>query len=240
MTEAAALTATPDGASTGGPAVEPEGPSGGETGGVLARLLSGRIVAGEFRPGQRLSEAALAQRFSVSRNTLREAFRVLAEQGLLEHVPHRGVSVRSPRVADVLDIYRVRRHVETGVLARADVSHPAAARMRAAVDDADRAVEARDWVAVGTANMAFHEALVALSDSPRLLRLHRQLSAELRLAFLLIGDPQTLHGRFVARNRSVLDTLAAEGGAAAARELEDYLTESERTVLGTYARLGLS
>lgn len=230
MTEAATLTPAPE----GGPDA-----AGGEAGGALARLLSARIVAGELRPGQRLSEAALAQHFSVSRNTLREAFRVLAEQGLLEHVPHRGVSVTSPRVADVLDIYRVRRHVEPGVLARADVSHPAVERMRAAVAAADDAVAAGDWAGVGTANMDFHEALVSLADSPRLLRLYRQLAAELRLAFLLIGDPQTLHGRFVARNRSVLDTFATAGGAAAARELEDYLTESERTVLGAFSRLGV-
>ncbi|MEZ0166420.1 GntR family transcriptional regulator [Kineococcus sp. LSe6-4] len=226
MTEAAALTSVPDG-----------GPDG--EGGTLADLLSARIAAGEFPPGRRLSETALAQRFSVSRNTLREAFRVLAGQGLLEHVPHRGVSVASPRVGDVLDIYRVRRHLETGVLARADVGHPSVDRMRAAVAAAGDAVAAGDWAGVGTANMAFHEALVSLSDSPRLLRTHRQLAAELRLAFLVIGDPQTLHGRFVARNRSVLDTFAADGGPAAARELEDYLTESERTVLGAYARLGL-
>ncbi len=111
--------------------------------------------------------------------------------------------------------------------------------MRSAVDAADVAVAKGDWVAVGTANMAFHEALVSLADSPRLLRLYRQLAAELRLAFLLIGDPQTLHGRFVARNRSVLDTFAADGGTAAARELEEYLTESERTVLGAFSRLGV-
>jgi DNA-binding GntR family transcriptional regulator len=207
--------------------------------GTLAELLSAAIAAGEFRPGQRLSEAALAERFAVSRNTLREAFRVLAEQGLLEHVPHRGVSVTAPRVADVIDIYRVRRQLEAGVLAAADPRHPATERMRAAVDAAEQAVAVSDWAGVGTTNMAFHEALVALSDSPRLLRTYRQLGAELRLAFLVIGDPQTLHGRFVERNRSVLDTFVGTGGPAAAKELESYLTDSERTVLGAYARLGL-
>jgi DNA-binding GntR family transcriptional regulator len=207
--------------------------------GTLAELLSARIAAGEFPPGRRLSEAALAERFSVSRNTLREAFRVLAEQGLLEHVPHRGVSVTAPRVADVVDIYRVRRHLEAGVLAKADPRHPAAVRMRAAVENAETAAAAGDWVGVGTTNMAFHAALVSLSDSPRLVRTYRQLSAELRLAFLVIGDPQTLHGAFVERNRSVLETFVTAGGPAAARELEDYLAESERTVLGAYARLGL-
>ncbi|NAZ82713.1 GntR family transcriptional regulator [Kineococcus sp. R8] len=207
--------------------------------GTLAEQLSARIAAGEFRPGRRLSEAELAERFSVSRNTLREAFRVLAEQGLLEHVPHRGVSVTAPRVADVLDIYRVRRHLEAGVLARADPRHPATVQVRAAVEAAEAAAAAGDWVGVGTANTAFHAALVSLADSPRLTRTYRQLGAELRLAFLVIGDPQTLHGAFVGRNRSVLETFVTAGGPAAARELEDYLTESERTVLGAYARLGL-
>ncbi|MBB2900823.1 DNA-binding GntR family transcriptional regulator [Kineococcus radiotolerans] len=214
-------------------------PDTGREDGTLAELLSARIAAGEFRPGRRLSEAELAERFSVSRNTLREAFRVLAEQGLLEHVPHRGVSVTAPRVADVLDIYRVRRHLETGVLVKAAPQHPATARMRGAVEAAEAAAAAGDWAGVGTANMAFHAALVSLSDSPRLGRTYRQLSAELRLAFLVIGDPQALHGAFVERNRSVLETFVADGGPAAARELEDYLTESERTVLGAYARLGL-
>jgi DNA-binding GntR family transcriptional regulator len=207
--------------------------------GTLAQQLSAAIAGGEFRPGQRLSEAVLAERFAVSRNTLREAFRVLAEQGLLEHVPHRGVSVTAPRVADVIDIYRVRRQLEAGVLAQADPRHPATARMQDAVDAAEKAVAVGDWAGVGTTNMAFHESLVSLSDSPRLLRTYRQLGAELRLAFLVIGDPQTLHGRFVEKNRSVLDTFVSSGGSAAARELETYLTDSERTVLGAYARLGL-
>ena len=59
----------------------------------LVNRLTDRLIAGELRPGERLSETALAKEFDVSRNTLREAFRVLGEQGLVTHIPHRGVSV---------------------------------------------------------------------------------------------------------------------------------------------------
>lgn len=206
----------------------------------LADALRERIIAGAFEPGARLSEAALSAQLGVSRNTLREAFRVLAQHGLVEHVPHRGVSVASPTTADVIDIYRARRLIECGVLRAASALHPGVGAMRAALERGEAAVEAGDWATVGTANMAFHRALIALSDSPRLERSHGQLAAELRLAFLAIDDPESLHRPFVARNRAVLDALVGEGPDAAADALERYLVDSERLVLGAYSRMGRS
>lgn len=203
---------------------------------TLADALRQRIIAGEFAPGTRLSESSLAELFGVSRNTLREAFRVLAEQGLIEHVPHRGVSVASPGVADVVDIYRARRMIQPPALAAASALHPAVADMRAAVEASEAGLEARDWRAVGTSNMAFHAAVVALADSPRLARLFRDVAAELRLAFLEIDSPEALHAPFVSRNRQLLETFLDDGGPAAARELTEYLVVSEQTVLGAFTR----
>ena len=80
---------------------------------TLADALRRRIIAGEFAPGTRLSETSLAELLGVSRNTLREAFRVLSQQGLVEHVPHRGVSVASPTLADVVDGIGTKRATST-------------------------------------------------------------------------------------------------------------------------------
>lgn len=205
---------------------------------TLADVLRAQIIDGAFAPGERLSEAALAERLDVSRNTLREAFRALAQVGLVEHVPHRGVSVASPSTSDVVDIYRARRLLECGVLRDASPLHPGVAAMRAALEEAEAAEAAADWGAVGSANMRFHRGLVALADSPRLARAHDQLAAELRLAFLAIDDPQSLHRPFVSKNRAVLEALECPGPEAAAAELERYLIDSERRVLGAFSRMG--
>ena len=213
--------------------------------GPLADVLRQRIIEGDFAPGSRLSESALAEQFAVSRNTLREAFRVLAEQGLLEHIPHRGVSVASPSIADVIDIYRARRVIECTALAQSEPEHPAVQRMKEAVQAAEAAAEeaARDdddaWRKVGSANMAFHVALVDLADSPRLARTYRDVAAELRLVFLKIDDPRSLHEPFVRKNRAVLDAFLTRGSHAGADELERYLVQSERVVLGAFARMNL-
>jgi DNA-binding GntR family transcriptional regulator len=204
----------------------------------LADVLRERIIDGDFAPGSRLSESALAEQLEVSRNTLREAFRVLAEQGLIEHVPHRGVSVAAPGIADVIDIYRARRVIECTALRQSEPEHPAVQLMRDSLADAEEHLPSEDWRRVGSANMAFHDAIVALADSPRLARTYRDVAAELRLVFLEIDDPRALHEPFVRKNRMVLKALLEDGPVAAADELERYLMASERTVLGAFTRMG--
>lgn len=203
-----------------------------------AAKLRDEITGGAVVPGQRLSEAQLAKRLDVSRNTLREVFRLLTREGLLRHEPNRGVFVATPSMASILDIYRVRRLIEVPALAQAWPRHEAVARMRAAVDHAERMAALPDWQAVGSANMDFHSAIVALTDSPRLMGFFAQISAELRLAFGLLDSPEMLHEPFIRLNRAIVDRIEAGDAKAASEMLEEYLTRSERTIMAAFARLG--
>lgn len=54
-------------------------------------LFGKKITIGELPPGERLSETALSETLEISRNTLREVFRVLTQEGLLTYKPNRGV-----------------------------------------------------------------------------------------------------------------------------------------------------
>ncbi|SMC98407.1 GntR family transcriptional regulator [Rhizobium sp. RU36D] len=203
----------------------------------LAEQIRDKLIGGELRPGQRLSEAALSADLAVSRNSLREAFRLLTKEGLLRHEPNRGVFVSTPSMASIIDIYRVRRMVECQALAGAYPNHPAVARMRAAVETAKAARDVRDWVKVGSANMAFHAAIVDLADSQRLNAFYAQIAAELRLSFGLLRDPDLLHAPYVDLNAAILEKLEAGKPDEAARSLEAYLAQSERTVLAAFSRI---
>lgn len=202
----------------------------------VAHTIRQHLIAGDLRAGQRLSEATLSQQLDISRNTLREAFRILIKEGLLRHEPHRGVSVVEPSMADIIDIYRVRRLIECTALEKAWPLHPAHKRMQSAVEQAQQALEAKDWRTVGSANMSFHAAIVSLSDSERLSAMFEHVSAELRLAFGMLEEPAYLHAPYVPLNTRVLRLLIEGQTAAAARELDTYLVQSERMVLAVYAR----
>ena len=197
----------------------------------MAGQLRARVTGGALRPGQRLSEARLAAELDISRNTLREVFRLLTREGILRHEPNRGVFVATPSMASILDIYRVRRLIEVPALAQAWPGHAAVAR-------AETLHPKADWQGVGSANMEFHSAIVALTDSPRLIGFFTQIIAELRLAFGLLDSPEQLHRPYITRNAEILARLEAGDAPGAARLLEDYLNQSERAVLEAFARLG--
>lgn len=203
---------------------------------TVAAGIRAAIISGEYTPGSRLSEAALVEDFGVSRNTLREALRMLTQEGLLVRRPHAGVIVAVPSLASIIDIYRVRRMIEVQALRSAPPRHPAARALSAAVDTALAAREAGDWATVGTANMEFHRAIVSLADSARLDRVYANVSAELRLAFGLVDDPEYLHAPYVDRNVSVLRSYMEGRSDEAADDLDAYLVQSERTLLAAYAR----
>ncbi|WP_312155676.1 GntR family transcriptional regulator [Pseudomonas sp.] len=194
------------------------------------------LVEGELVPGQRLSEAALAESLQISRNTLREAFRVLTREGLLKHEPNRGVTVAEPDMASIIDIYRVRRFIECKAIAQGFPMHPGTLQMREAVEAGIRAREAKDWVAVGTANMMFHKGIVELADSPRMVVFYGQIAAELRLAFGVLNDPEFLHLPYVDMNASILRCVEEGRPDEATAMLDAYLVQSERIVLAAYER----
>ena len=198
----------------------------------VADVLRRRITEGALRPGTRLLEEELVEVLQVSRNTLREAFRLLTHEGLLVHQLHRGVFVPQLDEDDLVDLYRLRRTIECDVVRSLSSLEPT--RLRPLHDDVAAGQSAAllgDWGAVGTANMGFHRHLVALAGSRRTDELTGRLLAELRLAFHAVESPQRLHQPYVGRNRALLELLVAGETERAAKELEVYLQDSQAELL---------
>ena len=202
----------------------------------VADILRSRIAAGYFQPGVRLAEDEISRALGVSRNTLRETFRLLSQERLVTHQLNRGVFVRVLEVDDVIDIYRVRKVVEVAAAAGIQAPTPDLEGLVDAVRGGERALSAHDWLALGTANITFHRALVALARSRRLDELMSGLLAELRLAFHVMADPRTFHEPYLARNKEVLERLTSGNGAEAAKLLEVYLDDAERQLVDAYRR----
>ena len=128
------------------------------------------ILAGGFRQGEHLVEAKIAQQLNISRGPVREAFKLLRAEGLLNEEPRRGTFVVSLTEADVREIYGLRAAIEgraAGLLARSR-DPEALRRLRGLADDIDRAVADGDPLAVSRADLAFHEGLCELCGNARI------------------------------------------------------------------------
>lgn len=86
--------------------------------------------------------------------------------------------------------------------------------------------------------MDFHAAIVELADSPKLTTFYGNLAAELRLAFGLLKVPQDLHEPYIGMNADLLAMVQQGQYEAAARQLDRYLSQSERAVLAALSGQG--
>jgi DNA-binding GntR family transcriptional regulator len=216
------------------------------TAGRVADVLRTRITEGQLLPGTRLSEEDIGAALGVSRNTLREAFRLLGHERLLVHEFNRGVFVRRLTVDDVRDLYQVRRILECGAVRRAGerlAADPAMtgqwpdllAPVRSAVAEGESAAARDAWVAVGTANMHFHLAVAALAQSPRVTEAMDHLLAELRLVFHVMAAPRAFHEAYLPENGAILELLTTGDLVAAESAIAAYLDTAESQLVEAYA-----
>ncbi|GAB2748381.1 GntR family transcriptional regulator [Kitasatospora kifunensis] len=198
----------------------------------VAELLCEHITEGRLAPGTRLSEEALGEALAVSRNTLREAFRLLVDQRLLVHELNRGVFVRVLRPEDVADIFTLRLALElVGVRSAPHAAPQRMAAVRVALANAEAAEERGDWVAVGTADLRFHQAIAALAGSERIDDCMERLLAELRLAFGAVSDAQALHEPFLRWNQALAGLLESGARDDVEVELTRYLDDARRVIV---------
>ena len=205
-----------------------------------AAALREVILSGEIPPGTPLREAALATELGVSRNTVREAGRLLGGEGLVRHQMNRGIVVAEITAADVRDIYAARAAIETAG-AQALTAHRDPAiyqRLESLVRQIEDAFAQGDAAGVLDADRLFHATLVAAARSPRLSGFHAQLQQEQRLALSLAERSSRALGRTADDHRALLDALRGspaeakaqvsthlQAGAAELLRLRDLLAE---------------
>jgi DNA-binding GntR family transcriptional regulator len=204
-----------------------------------ADALRLQITEGHLLPGTKLGEEHISNAFAISRNTVREAFRLLAHERLVDHTPHRGVYVRTVTADDIRAMYATRRIVEPLGVDAAMVDDAARAALRELVEATEKAAACDDWHLVGTADIEFHRLLLGACHSTHLSKMFEHLLAELRLAFLLLPDHRSLHEPYLRRNRRLVSLLDAADRGGALAELNEYLDSAESQLLDSQAFDGL-
>lgn len=142
----------------------------------IADALEEEIIFGRLKPGERLREEALLDRFGHSRHFIRAALGRLEKMGIVVRTRNVGAAVRAFTVAEVEEIYEVREMVQrqAALRIRLPVSGEDIARIQAIQADYVRCVEAGDLRGIHASNDRFHLALFGLCGNAHLLALVKQ------------------------------------------------------------------
>ena len=139
--------------------------------------LRAMIVSGQLAPGERVNQDQVAASVGTSVAPLREALRVLEQEGQVTYRPRRGYFVTELRAEDLREIYELRRVLEERAarLVLPTLDEDAFERIALAARDCYDAAAADDVIAELEANRRFHFALLASPDQPHTMRLIRTL-----------------------------------------------------------------
>src|SRR3954452_6724739 len=181
---------------------------------LAAEALREMVLSGDLRPGDRVIENRLTDELGVSRPPLREAMKVLEQEGLIVQVPRKGAVVAPVTPHDIYEIVSLREEIEQiavrlGVPVR---SQERLDRLRQAYAELEAAAEEDGAPRVVESSFAFHLAIVGLAGHRRLEDVYRSLSLQMRMCMAMNrrarAEIETAR-QDAARHRPLMDLVEA-------------------------------
>jgi DNA-binding GntR family transcriptional regulator len=194
------------------------------------RLL---ITEGGLEPGARLNERELCERLGVSRTPLREAFRMLASEGLIVQSPNRGAQVVALGADDIRQAFDVMGALEglAGELACERVREADLVLLRGLQAEMEAAHAHHDLPAYYRINRAVHEKMTEVAANPVLAHTINALNTRLHALRFRSNVNRAKWDQAVAEHRAMLGALAARDGGTLRQLLVGHLRAKRQAVL---------
>lgn len=200
---------------------------------VVQQEIERAILQGEYAPGSKLIEAALAEKMGVSRGPVREAFRMLEEAGLVRNEKNRGVFVRDIPIAEAVEIFDLRAVMDqlVGRKLAQGITPPQQKELKGLVDSMEKAVKTKDAHNYHLLNLRFHDRLVEMAGNSKLTAIYRKLIKELSLFRRLNLADGWLLPVSVNEHRQIIKAIASGDQDAAGRALFDHAMDSKKRTM---------
>jgi DNA-binding GntR family transcriptional regulator len=181
------------------------------------------IVEGVFAPGTRLNERLLCERLGISRTPLREAYKVLSTEGLVELLPNRGAVVARMSIEDIESTFEVMSALEalSGELACQRIDDAEVHQIRALHYEMLACHARRDLPGYYRLNHAIHDAINAAARNSVLTHTYQQLNARLQALRFRSNFEHDKWDIAVREHNEMIEALSARDGP----QLRDLLRQ---------------
>lgn len=203
----------------------------------LADGLTRMILDGALAPGERIRESAIARDLGLSRNTVREAVRLLQNSGLVRYGFNRGLVVWQPTDADVVDVFAARLHFEAAaaatLTAKSDLTD-----LENTYDAYLSVLQIGDTRRIVDGDLAIHQSLVRLIGSSRIDAYYSDLITELRYLLLVLttDDSQQDVGALAEEHREIVDAFRSRQPKVAQKAITRINNHNRDAVRAVFAQ----
>lgn len=199
----------------------------------IADIIRDRILKGEYKIGEKIKETQIASELKVSRTPIREAFKQLENEGLIDYIPNRGCFAKGFTKQDIEDIYAVRKALEILCVewAVSRITEDEIHNLQDQCDLMEFYTARQDEKKVLEINTGFHEIIYNATGSrfmAQVLRSYKEYIDQTRKA--LYYEPDYLD-EILAEHRAILVAIknrnVEEGKAAMSKHLDGSKRRAE-------------
>lgn len=176
---------------------------------VVFKTLREAILRGDLKPGERLMELQLAAKLGVSRTPIREAIRMLQQEGLAVTIPRRGAEVAAMTEKDMEDVLQVREALEILAvqLASEKITKEQIAELGERLKAFEQAVETAEVKQIAQSDIDFHDLIYTAAENPRLVVLLNNLREQIyRYRVEYLKDEKN-YPRLIEEHRQIMQGL---------------------------------
>ncbi len=204
---------------------------------VAARLRT-LLVEGRIAPGAKLNERVLSEQLRVSRTPLREAIKLLAQEGLVDLLPNRGAVAVKLTELDIVNSFEVLAGLEalSGQLAAQRIAAAQLSELRAKHHEMLAAFERRDLSTYYRLNAAIHAGINEAAANPVLTAAYVRINARVQSLRFRTNQDETKWRLAVQEHTQMMQALADRDGAALGQVLSEHLHHKRDTVLALMRR----
>lgn len=177
---------------------------------VVFNTLREAILKGELKPGERLMELQLAAKLGVSRTPIREAIRMLEQEGLAVTYPRRGAEVAKMTEKDMEDVLKIRKALdELAVQLACDkITDEQLQELHQTVREFEESTRLKNVKKVAQADVNFHDVIYKAADNPKLVTLLNNLREQMyRYRVEYLKDERT-YPVLIAEHKEIYEGLS--------------------------------
>ncbi len=196
----------------------------------LVDIIRDRILKGEYKIGEKIKENQIATEFKVSRTPIREAFKQLENEGLIDYIPNRGCFAKGFTRQDIEDIYAVRKALEIMAVEWA-VSRISDEQIQALQEQSELMefyTVKKDSDKVLELNSAYHDIIYDAAGSRFMAQILRSYKEYIEQTRKVILYEQAYLEEILKEHKAVLAAIIDRDVEGAKKAMAEHLEMSQR------------
>ena len=195
----------------------------------IAAIVRDRILKGEYEIGEKIKENQIATELRVSRTPIREAFKLLENEGLIDYIPNRGCFAKGFTKQDVDDIYAVREALEMLAVERAvdRITPDELAALEEEWELMEFYVRKKDSQKVLELNTAFHDIIYASTRSRFMAQVLRSYKEYIDKTRKSVFYDETYLESILNEHQEILDAIRQRDKEKAISAVARHLEKSQ-------------